>query len=58
MLLLFDCETIRGTLGFTLGFAYLFGVVLGYGLLGVYAGLMLTYVWWALVVAVGFLWGD
>ena len=58
MLLLFDYGTTTGTLGFTLGFAYFFGVVLGYSLTGVYAGLVLTYVWWALVVAAGFLWGD
>ena len=49
---------LTGTLAFTLGFAYLFGIVLDYGLLGVYAGLALTYAWWALVVAAGFRWGD
>jgi putative MATE family efflux protein len=49
---------LSGTLGFTLGFAYLFGVRLGFGLTGVYAGLVLTYAWWALAVAGGFLWGD
>jgi putative MATE family efflux protein len=49
---------LSGTLGFTLGFAYLFGIVLDYGLWGVYAGLVLTYAWWALVVAAGFHWGD
>lgn len=47
-----------GTVLFFLGFSYLVGVVLGYGLAGVYAGLVLSYVWWALVVTVGFLWGD
>ncbi|SEW23370.1 MATE family efflux transporter [Natrinema salifodinae] len=47
-----------GTFGFMLGFAYLAGVTLGYGLPGVYAGIVLTYAWWTLVVAVGFAWGD
>ena len=47
-----------GTFGFMLGFAYLVGVRLGYGLPGVYAGIALSYAWWALVVAAGFRWGD
>jgi Na+-driven multidrug efflux pump len=47
-----------GTFGFMLGFAYLAGVVFGYGLAGVYAGIVLSYVWWALVAAAGFRWGD
>jgi putative MATE family efflux protein len=47
-----------GTFGFMLGFAYLAGVVFGYGLVGVYAGIVLSYVWWAAVAAAGFLWGD
>jgi putative MATE family efflux protein len=47
-----------GTFGFMLGFAYLTGVVFGYGLVGVYAGIVLSYVWWAVVAAAGFLYGD
>lgn len=47
-----------GTFGFMLGFAYLTGVTLGYGLPGVYVGIVLSYAWWALVVAAGFLWGG
>ena len=49
---------LTGTFGFMLGFSYLVGVVLDYGLAGVYAGIVLSYVWWALVVTRGFLWGD
>ena len=47
-----------GTFGFLLGFAYLTSVTLGYGLSGVYAGIVLSYAWWALVVVAGFHWGD
>jgi putative MATE family efflux protein len=43
-----------GMVLFMLGFTYLAGVVLGYGVLGAYLGLGLTYVWMALVVAVSF----
>ncbi|MGM0591515.1 MAG: MATE family efflux transporter [Halobacteriota archaeon] len=49
---------LTGTFGFMVGFSYLFGVVLGYGLLGVYAGLVLNFAWRALVVGVGFLRGN
>ncbi len=40
--------------GFLVGFTYLAGVVLGYGVVGAYAGIALAYVWMALVVAVSF----
>lgn len=43
-----------GQFGFTVGFSYLVGVVGGYGLPGVFAGLVLTYVWGAAVVGVAF----
>lgn len=33
-----------GVFGFMLGFAYFTGVTLGYGLVGVYAGIVLSYV--------------
>jgi len=46
---------LTGTTLFLLGFSYLAGVTLGYGLLGVYAGIVLSYAWWALVVGLGFL---
>ncbi|QLK24816.1 MATE family efflux transporter [Natrinema zhouii] len=49
---------LTGTVGFLLGFSYLAGITLGYGLPGVYAGIVLSYAWWALIVAVGFRWGD
>jgi MATE family multidrug resistance protein len=39
---------------FTLGFTYVAGVVLGYGVLGAYLGIGLTYVWMALVVVASF----
>jgi putative MATE family efflux protein len=47
-----------GAFGFMLGFSYLAGVTLDYGLVGVYAGVVLSYVWWAVVVAAGFRYGD
>jgi putative MATE family efflux protein len=43
---------------FMLGFTYLVGVVLGYGVVGAYAGIGLTFVWMALVVTVGFYGGG
>jgi len=43
---------------FMLGASYLLGITLGYGLLGVYAGLVLSYVCWAAIVAAGFLRGE
>jgi putative MATE family efflux protein len=43
-----------GMFGFMVGFTYLAGVVWGYGVYGAYAGLALSYVWMALVVAVSF----
>ena len=49
---------LSGTVVFMLGFAYVVGITLGYGLPGVYAGVVLSYAWWAVVVTVGFLWGG
>jgi len=43
-----------GMVLFMLGVTYVVGVVLGYGVVGAYLGLGLTYVWMALVVTVGF----
>ncbi|WP_254522134.1 MATE family efflux transporter [Natrinema caseinilyticum] len=47
-----------GTVGFLLAFSYFTGITLGYGLSGVYAGIVLNYAWWVLVVGIGFLRGD
>jgi Na+-driven multidrug efflux pump len=47
-----------GAFGFMLGGSYLLGVVLGYGLLGIYVSLVLSYACWAAVAAAGFRWGD
>ncbi len=49
---------LSGTVVFMLGFSYLAGITLDYGLAGVYAGMVLCYAWWALVVTAGFRWGD
>ena len=49
---------LTGTVGFLLGGLYLFGIVLGYGLPGVYAAIVLNYTWWALVAGAGYAWGD
>ncbi|MFB6154250.1 MAG: MATE family efflux transporter [Haloferacaceae archaeon] len=47
-----------GTFGFMLGVTYLAGEVLGHGPVGAYAGVGLSYLWMALVVAYGFRYGD
>ncbi|MWG34890.1 MATE family efflux transporter [Halomarina oriensis] len=47
-----------GMFGFMVGFTYLAGVVWDYGVLGAYAGLALSYVWMAFVVASSFHRGD
>jgi len=49
---------LAGGFVFMLGASYLLGVILGFGLMGVYAGLVLSYVCWAAVVAVGFFRGG
>ena len=47
-----------GTFVFMVGASYLLGVTFGYGLVGVYVGTVLSYACWAVVVSVGFVWGD
>jgi Na+-driven multidrug efflux pump len=47
-----------GLVVFYLGFSYLFGVVLGYGVLGVYVGIALYYISALCIVLVGFQYGD
>ncbi|MFD1513086.1 MATE family efflux transporter [Halomarina rubra] len=47
-----------GMFGFMVGGTYLLGVVWGYGVLGAYVGLALSYVWMAAVVAASFHRGD
>jgi MATE family multidrug resistance protein len=47
-----------GMLLFMLGFTYVVGVVLGYGAVGAYVGIGLTYVWMALVVVGSFHFGG
>ncbi|HMB51608.1 MAG TPA: MATE family efflux transporter [Natronoarchaeum rubrum] len=49
---------LSGTVTFLLGFSYLAAVTFDYGLPGVYAGMVLCYAWWALVVTAGFRRGD
>jgi putative MATE family efflux protein len=47
-----------GLFGFVLGFSYLTAVVLGWGVVGIYAGVALQYVWGLLIVGWGFAYGD
>lgn len=47
-----------GTFGFMLGASYLLAVPLGWGLLGVYVGIVASYCCWAVVVVAGFVWGG
>lgn len=49
---------VSGAVVFQLGLSYLLAVVLGYGLFGVYLGLVLNYAWWAFVVSIGFYHGH
>ncbi len=49
---------VSGSILFYLGFSYLVAVTLGFGLWGIYAGLILNYLWWTVVVLAGFIWGD
>lgn len=41
-----------------LGASYVLGIALGYGLAGVYVGIVLCYASWAAVAAAGFRWGG
>ena len=41
-----------------LGFSYVTAVILGYGLVGAYAGIVLTHVCWAAIVVAGFRWSS
>ena len=47
-----------GLLLFYLGFSYVVGVELGVGVPALYVGIILTYVWAAVVVGAGFKWGG
>ena len=49
---------LLGTFVFLVGGSYLLAIPLDYGLVGVYAGMVLSYVTWSVVVAAGFYWGD
>ncbi|WP_423751168.1 MATE family efflux transporter [Salinirarus marinus] len=49
---------LLGAFLFMVGVSYVAGVALGYGLPGVYLGVVLSYACWAAVVGVGFVWGD
>lgn len=47
-----------GSFAIMLGVSYLLGITLGYGLPGVYVGVVLSYACWAVVVVAGFRWGG
>ncbi|USZ69660.1 MATE family efflux transporter [Halorussus salilacus] len=47
-----------GMFGLLVGFSWVVGVHLDYGVVGVYAGIFLYYVWALAVVAAGFRWGG
>ncbi len=47
-----------GTWVFMLGVGYVAGIPLGFGIAGVYAGILLSYVVWAGIATAGFVWGD
>nr|WP_275264671.1 MATE family efflux transporter [Halobellus captivus] len=41
-----------------LGGSYLLGIVLNLGLMGIYMGIVLSYICWVIIIGVGFLWGS
>jgi len=47
-----------GTFVFMLGASYLLALPLGWGLGGIYAGIVASYCCWAALVVAGFVWGD
>lgn len=47
-----------GTVVFLLGFSYIFGIHLGYGLPAIYAGILLNYASWAVIASAGYRWGG
>lgn len=47
-----------GVVIFLLGGSYILGILLDFGLLGVYAGIILSYICWALIAGAGFRWGG
>ena len=47
-----------GAFVFMLGVSYLLAITFGYGLLGLYVGIVLSYACWAAVVGAGFIWGG
>lgn len=49
---------LLGVAVFLLGASYLLGVTFGFGLLGIYVGVVLSFVCWAAVVSAGFYWGG
>ncbi|MFC7020581.1 MULTISPECIES: hypothetical protein [Haloarcula] len=49
---------VIGLFGFFLGFSYLAGVTFGLGPVGAYAGIVLSYAWMMLVLALAFQRGD
>lgn len=47
-----------GSVVFLLGFSYVVGIMLGFGLPGIYAGILLNYLCWMVVVTIGFFRGG
>jgi putative MATE family efflux protein len=47
-----------GTFVFMLGASYLLAIPAGWGLTGVYAGIIASYCCWAVIALAGFVWGD
>lgn len=47
-----------GTFGFMLGVSYALAIPLGWGLRGIYVGMITSYCCWAVIAVAGFVWGD
>lgn len=47
-----------GAFGFMLGLSYFLAIVLDWGVVGIYVGLLSSYASWAIIAVAGFVWGD
>lgn len=49
---------LTGAFVFMVGGSYVLGIWLGLGMLGIYIGIVLSYICWVLIVGAGFIWGG
>lgn len=49
---------LTGAFVFMVGGSYVLGIWLGLGMLGIYAGILLSYICWVAIIGMGFVWGG